>query len=113
MRECWGILTGVEENPDLSAHPGTFELHPNYPNPFNAETIIRYTIPRTSHVQIEIFNLLGKRMKSLLDENRGPGSYEIRRNGSTDNEGYASSGIFLVVMKAGDYLSRQKITMIK
>ncbi|MFC1502117.1 T9SS type A sorting domain-containing protein [bacterium] len=108
-----GILTGVEEYTDLSEQPRIFKLHPNYPNPFNADTVIRYTIPRTSRVQIEIYNLLGKRIKSLLDENKGPGSHEVRWNGRTDNEGYTSSGIFLVVMKAGDFISRQKITMIK
>jgi plastocyanin len=67
--------TGIIDN--SPAQPKEFDLLPNYPNPFNGRTLIRYTLPRDGHVRIEVYDLLGRIVTTLADEEQGAGSYEI------------------------------------
>ena len=107
-----GEQTDVDdpENPHL---PGEFSLEPGYPNPFNAQITLRYHIPKASQVQIQIFNLRGEMIRRLAHTHRQPGSYTLHWDGRDDFQSTVSSGIYLVVMRAGDTLHSQKITMIK
>ncbi|RMH89408.1 MAG: T9SS C-terminal target domain-containing protein [Calditrichaeota bacterium] len=68
--------TGIAGSP--SGTPSRFDLAQNYPNPFNPATTIRYTLLRAAHVRLEIFNSVGQRVATLVDEHRPAGDYTIR-----------------------------------
>ena len=99
---------GIVEGND-AAVPQEFALGHNYPNPFNAETVIPFAIPKESPVKIEIYNLLGQRVSILLDETVCAGNHQVK----WDSGGF-SAGVYLVTLKsAGEYMQTQKIILMK
>lgn len=88
--------------------PFDFALEQNYPNPFNPSTTIRYSVPQTSIVNIKVYNLIGQEVTELVNETKSAGKYEI----NFESDGLAS-GIYLVKMKAGDFTSTIKMTLLK
>ena len=96
-----------------SLFPTRFNLYPNRPNPFNPTTIIAYDVPVASHVTIEVINMLGQRVATLVDEMKVPGRYEVTWN-AVDEQGYrVASGIYLYNMRAGDYIQTNKMILMK
>jgi hypothetical protein len=93
--------------------PRTFKLHPNYPNPFNPETTIKYEIPRQEKVRILIYNVLGQVVKELVNDNKKSGYYTIKWHG-TDNLGrQAASGIYFYRINAGKFNLTRKMVLIR
>ena len=90
-----------------------FKLYQNYPNPFNPTTKIKYSIPnvetnRDLSVQIIVYNVLGKKVATLVNENQKAGNYEIEFNGSN-----LPSGIYFYRLQAGSFVSTKKLTLLK
>lgn len=85
-----------------------FELHQNYPNPFNPTTTISYSIPEASHLRLELYDVLGNKIKSLLDEYQKAGSYSFNFNGSE-----LSSGIYFYRLSAGQFIQTKKMILLK
>ncbi|MEJ2616849.1 MAG: T9SS type A sorting domain-containing protein [Ignavibacteriaceae bacterium] len=89
--------------------PKGYLLYQNYPNPFNPSTIIKYQIPNdNSLVEIRIFNILGKEIKTLVNEIHNAGIYEVELNGAD-----LSNGVYFYTMKAGSYSSTKKMIILK
>lgn len=88
--------------------PEKFRLFQNYPNPFNPVTYIRFQIPERSNIKLTIYNILGEQIKTLLDEEKDRGSYEV-----TFDAGNLSSGIYFCRMQAGNYVSVIKMLLVK
>jgi hypothetical protein len=86
----------------------TFQLFQNYPNPFNAVTMIRYDIPRSGHVYLDIFNVRGETVKRLVDHFEEAGSHQILFNAST-----IPSGIYLYAIAAGEHVRTRKLLLIR
>ena len=80
------VITGVENIDDLL--PREFELMQNYPNPFNPTTRIKYAIPQVTHVRIEIYNVLGQRVRTLVNEEKVPGYYTVDFDASSLASGF-------------------------
>lgn len=93
---------------DLSENPQQFKLYANYPNPFNPETIIKYEIPQISNVKIEVFDVLGRVIKVLADEQKTAGRYEIKFDASS-----LASGIYYYRIKANEFVQTKKMMLIK
>ncbi len=85
-----------------------FELMQNYPNPFNPTTTISYSIPKTSFVSINIFDVLGRKLTKLVNEEKPTGNYSVEFNG-----GQLSSGIYFYRMQAGDFVETKKLILLK
>lgn len=89
-----------------------FRLHQNYPNPFNSQTVINYYIPLPLHVELKIFDLLGREVEELLNKQQESGEYKIIYNGSG-----LPSGIYLCLLSAkgaeGNYNQIMKMTLLK
>jgi len=102
----------VEEDQEI-LFPTDFKLRQNYPNPFNAATLIQYTLPRVSQVRIQIYNLLGRKIRLLLDEKQEAGFREIRWDGTDDNGVEVGSGIYFCRIQAGDFSCCRKMTLLK
>jgi len=74
--------------------PHTFMVYKNYPNPFNPETLIKFTLPEKNHVRIEIFNVFGQKIRTLIDADVNAGYHSIVWNGKNDLKVPASSGTY-------------------
>ena len=88
--------------------PAEFELYQNYPNPFNPLTKIKYDLPEAGHVVLKVYDILGREVATLLNEEKQAGRYTIEFNGSK-----FSSGIYLYRIQAGNYSSVKKMILIK
>jgi hypothetical protein len=83
-------------------------LLPNYPNPFNPETQIRYQVASQAQVTLEVYDVLGRKVRTLVDEPQAGGSYTVSFDGSN-----LSSGMYFIHLKAGQTVKLQKMTLIK
>jgi hypothetical protein len=96
-----------------SGKPGAFRLYPNFPNPFNPETEIRFDVPVSERVRIEVFSLTGKRVAVLADGAYGPGTYQVRWKGTDVYGKPAGSGIYFCRMSAGGFMHVSKMHLIR
>ena len=93
--------------------PYSFTLDQNFPNPFNPSTTIRYAIPTTSTVTLRIFDLLGRQVRSLVNESQAPGRYEVVWNGKDDLGQQVTSGTYFCRLESGDLTMTQKMLLLK
>lgn len=98
------MLKTLSANEQITEH----KLLPNYPNPFNPTTTIRYQLASQEKVQIEVFNVLGRRVATLVNGQKASGMHEVRFNASD-----LSSGLYFVKIQAGAFHDIQKLTLIK
>lgn len=95
------------------AVPTTFELGRNYPNPFNPETMIPYQLPEASQMKLIVYNAMGQRIRTLIDEKKEAGWYTIKWDGCDEKGIPVSSGIYIVRMRAGRFVKNQKMMFIR
>ncbi|MFO7524848.1 MAG: T9SS type A sorting domain-containing protein, partial [Ignavibacteriaceae bacterium] len=88
--------------------PEQFALFQNYPNPFNPSTIIKFTIPSSSFVNLTVYDILGKEVSRLVNEVMPAGNYEIKFDASK-----LSSGIHYYKLSAGDYSMTKKMILLR
>jgi len=91
----------------------TTSLEGNYPNPFNPSTTIRYSLKEAGPVSIEIYNIKGQLVRTLINEVKEAGNHTIVWNGRDKNNSSVSSGVYFYKMKAGKYSSTKKMIMMK
>ena len=90
------------------AIPSEFKLYQNFPNPFNPATTIRFSIPDEVKITLTVFDVLGKQIKVLVNEEKARGSYDIKFNASD-----LASGIYFYRFTAGDFISTHKMMLIR
>jgi hypothetical protein len=93
--------------------PESFSLSQNYPNPFNPQTQIVYALPRECHVKVTIFNLLGQRVKVLVDKHQKAGVKRVYWDGKDEQGVEVASGIYLYKIQAGDFVQSKKMVIPK
>jgi hypothetical protein len=93
--------------------PYRFEVQQNYPNPFNQQTIIEFTVPTDGRVRVTIYNLLGQKVKKLLDENRTAGRETLRWDGKDDQGREAATGVYFYRVDVGDFTEAKKLVLLK
>ena len=118
-----GYLLAWDPNADASVDvgsdrseeliPGKINLSQNFPNPFNPTTVINYSLPRKSDVTISIYNLLGQKVNTLVNETQETGSYSIKWDGTDKSAKAVASGIYFYQISAGDYTEAKKMLMLK
>lgn len=91
----------------------TFDLKQNYPNPFNADTYIGYQLQEASEVVIEIYNMLGQQIRTLVNEDKAAGYYTVQWDGRDNNGDLVVSGIYFYQIKAGDFIAIKKLVVLK
>jgi len=107
MKTTNGGVSFISEEQTKST-PLSFSLSQNYPNPFNATTTISFSIPQKEQVQINLFDINGKKVKTLLDEKRNHGSYHL-----TFSLNDIASGVYLYNLKAGKTSITKKLILLK
>jgi len=111
-----GIIQEYKNNfPSLTYQPGEpyfpvteYVLYQNYPNPFNPTTTIRYELPQDGVVTIEVFDILGQKVRTIVDEFKKADRYEV-----TFNSTGLASGVYIYSMKVNDFLTSKKMVLIK
>ena len=106
------------ENPPTAvgveaAVPLTTDLLRSYPNPFNASTLIPFRLGSVSEVRIDIYNLLGQRVRRLLDERRTPGLHRVRWSGTDDRGSPVSSGVYFYRLTTGEVAETRRCMLIR
>ena len=114
-----GRISDVEITPrvtavlDDSALPAEFSLSPNYPNPFNAATAIRFGLPRPVEIELSVFNLAGQKISVLAQGHRDVGIYELRWDGRDETGRQLASGVYIYRLVAGDWKEQSKLLLVR
>ena len=90
-----------------------YKLIKNYPNPFNPVTTLRYDLPENSHVNITIYDMLGRQVKNLINQTQDAGYRSVRWNATDDYGKPVSAGIYLYQIQAGEYMQTKKMVLLK
>ena len=108
----WDATTGIFE-PSTSI-PGSFILSQNYPNPFNPITEILYELPRASRVTLDVYNVLGQKVNTLVkDKLQEIGTYRVSWD-ATDNRGaMVTSGVYFYKIETGDFRATKKMVLLR
>jgi hypothetical protein len=96
------------DDPAMDAAPRSYQLYPNYPNPFNPSTTIRYSVPEKGRISIKVFNLAGEEIETLVDEVKPGGAYSI-----SFNAGSLPAGLYVYQLKGHGFTLSRKLTFIK
>ena len=90
-----------------------YSLHQNFPNPFNPTTTLRYDIPENAMINITIYDMLGRHIKTLMDQTQDAGYKSVIWNATNDYGKPVSAGIYLYQIQAGEYISTKKMVLLK
>jgi len=104
--------TGVAQDGSILA-PKDFALYQNYPNPFNPTTSIPFDLPKSCNVLIEIYNINGQKIRTLVNGRKQAGWHNIEFIAKDETGVELPSGIYFYIMRAGDYINAKKFTLIK
>lgn len=99
-------IVGIDDNKDI--HPVGFTLYQNYPNPFNVSTIIKYNLPKESDVTIDIYDILGRKVETLLSEKQQAGSHSLIWQAEE-----LKSGIYFYKITAADFSQTKKMILLR
>ena len=107
-----GFVTGVKRNESI---PAEYALLQNYPNPFNPTTNIQFLIGNHElvHVVLDVFNILGQKVRTLVDDYRPQGTYRVTWDGKNDAGLPVASGVYFYVLKANNFVSTKKMILLK
>jgi len=106
-------VTAVEQRLQVRELPKEFALLQNYPNPFNPTTRISYQLPQGEQVSLWIFNTLGQKVRTLVNETKAAGSYDVYWDGKDDTGKEMSAGIYIYKIQAGSFTAMKKMQFIK
>jgi len=105
-------LTSIEDNFG-EALPEAFGISSTYPNPFNPSTSIRFSLDKAGPIEISIYNIMGQKVRTLIDEQRLPGTYEVTWNGRNGQGGEVASGMYFVRLHSDDRTSSKKMLLLR
>jgi hypothetical protein len=108
---AWNWPTDITHN--NTPVPTAFQLSQNYPNPFNPVTTIRYEIARRAQVSVDVFNIVGQQVRSLVHKSQEPGSYEVIWDGKDANGEHVASGMYFYRLRADQFVQTKKMLLLK
>jgi hypothetical protein len=107
------VTTDLGEIPGKTNLPRSPELFPPMPNPFNAQTTIRYALHQSGEMTLQIFDILGREVQTLFSGFQKAGQHQINWNASDRRGAPLASGIYFAVLKTGDIMVSQKLVLVK
>ena len=115
LRIIESLIPNRVEIKDLTViTPGNYELHQNYPNPFNPETVIEFIIPVRKKVSLEVYDMLGQKVKSLISgEVRESGLHKVTWDGTNEAGLPVASGMYVYSLKFGNFVKSKRMTLIR
>ena len=113
--EVWTITIDARQvlSADDSVVPEVFALHQNYPNPFNPTTTLKYDLPEAVNVRVMIYDLMGRKIRSLVNERQDAGFRSVQWNAADDLGLQVSAGMYIYTIHAGDFVQTRKMILLK
>ncbi len=108
-----GRITGRSEAMQTTAMPTAFALHANVPNPFNPETTIRFDLPQAERVTLEVYDMLGQKVRTLVDQPLSAGAHQVVWNGRNGQGASVASGVYLYRIQTGDQSQIRRMLLLK
>ena len=93
--------------------PNEYTLHQNYPNPFNPSTTLRYALPKQSEIKITIYDMIGRKVRTLVNSSQNAGYRSVIWDATDDNGKPVSAGIYLYQIQADEYINTKKMVLLK
>ena len=112
MDDCIEACFPASTN-EINQLPHAFYLYNNYPNPFNPVTTLRYGLPENGLVNITIYDMLGREVKTLINQTQDAGYKSVIWDATNDYGKTVSAGIYLYQIQAGEYISTKKMVLLK
>ena len=108
-------LTGIAVELSVDGHqiPDKFTLHQNHPNPFNPVTTLRYDLPEDTMVNITIYDMMGRVVRTMVNTQQNTGFKSVRWNATNDVGSSVSAGLYLYMIQAGDFRQTKKMVLLK
>jgi len=106
LNNVFGSLTGIKKSDDLT--PGNYSLQQNYPNPFNPSTTIKYSVPQRAWISLKIYDITGREVQNVVNEQMNAGNYEVTFNASK-----LASGVYFYSLRSNNFVSTKKMLLIK
>ena len=106
-------VQGLNNDQRLINIPQCFKLYPAYPNPFNPSTTFRYDLIQKAHVNITIYDMLGREIKTIFNQIEDPGNHSLVWNGLNNHGETVSGGIYVYVIQAGQSSTANKVIFLK
>ena len=110
---CEYIGLDLSQIQNEASMPGSYSLLQNYPNPFNSTTTLRYDLAGHSNVNIIIYDMLGREVKTLINQTQDAGFKSIQWDGTNDYGKQVSAGVYLYRIQAGEYMQTKKMVFLK
>ena len=105
------IPTAVDE--DITEIPAQYELSQNYPNPFNPGTTIAFVIPKAQDVKLEIYNMLGRRVKTLVEDKMQAGAHKVAWDGTNDLGKAVASGTYIYKLRTESFTETKRLVLVR
>jgi len=117
FNDVWSLEDLAPDAPTLVESagilPSGFVLHQNHPNPFNPSTTIPYDLPQATQVALKVYDLLGQKVRTLVQQTQGPGPHSVVWDGKDDQENQVGSGAYLYRLQAGPFVATRKLSLIR
>jgi hypothetical protein len=107
LRTINGGVTFAEEG-QIDEVPAVFLLRQNYPNPFNPATNIVFSLPRADYVTLKVYNILGQKVATLVNEKKEAGTYQVQFDGTA-----LASGVYFYRITAGEFVETRKLVLVR
>ena len=107
------VLNNTLLSIDSGIIPEVFALHQNYPNPFNPVTSLRYDLPEDGFVNITIYDMMGRIVRSLVNSKQAAGYHSIKWNATNNKNEPVSAGLYLYTIQAGEFRKTRKMVLLK
>jgi len=108
----FNVTTGIDDPVPTDA-PQAFELYPNHPNPFNPETLIRFSLPKAGQAKLTIYNINGQVVRTLVNGNLSAGLHSFRWDGHSNNGEVSPSGVYIYEVISGGQRQAKRMTLTK
>jgi hypothetical protein len=112
IQSLYDYVVDVDEEKEIEL-PKNYGLGQNYPNPFNSQTNIEYQVPNQSYIKLEIYDILGQKIRTLINEEKNPGNFSINWNGKNDFGNSVNSGIYFIKFSSDSFSDTKKMTLLK
>jgi hypothetical protein len=103
-------IVGVPWNP---SGPAGFALHAGAPNPFMRSTLLSFELPRTEHVRLEVFDMSGRRVRTLLSESQPPGRHTVTWDGADEHGRRSAAGLYHYRLQAGRFVAARQVVLVR
>ena len=107
------VVTIVKGEQVSRTVPDQMHLYPNYPNPFNPTTTISYDVPEQTNIQLDVFDVLGTHIRTLVNLRQTPGHYSVTWDGKDEQHHNVPSGIYVCQLKTGKFVTSRKMLLVR